>query len=234
MHRQFGIDSVYFTDSTIGNNRRQVEQFSELMLQTGLANSVHWFANIRPNQINEKFLQLIWRAGCRFLFHGFESGSQRVLDLMVKGMKVEWNYIAAELHNKLKFPYHASIMLGYPGEREEDVMQTFDFLRKVKPPMIGINEYVPLPGAPDYDLLKSKGILDIEDPQEWRRIGESNASRVYADIPEARFRELLLQARAFAYTEIPRQVRPAWGCLAPPQSEIKEEDLRQAEDPKSG
>jgi anaerobic magnesium-protoporphyrin IX monomethyl ester cyclase len=167
----------------------------------------------------------MWRAGCRFLFYGFESGSQRVLDLLVKGIDVEANYTAAELHNKLRFPYHASILLGYPGEREADIQQTFDFLRKTCPPIIGVNWYVPLPGSPDYDKLKADGVIVTEDPWEWRRIGEVNSARVYADVPERRFRQLFAEAERLAYVDMPTNTFPAWGCVAPPQGAINEDDI---------
>jgi radical SAM superfamily enzyme YgiQ (UPF0313 family) len=224
MASEFDIDGVYFTDSTIGNNRRLIREFCELMIQRGTAQHVEWYANIRPNQVNEELLKLMWRAGCRFLFYGFESGSQNVLDLMVKGLPVEANYRAAELHNKLKFPYHASILLGYPGEREEDIFATFEFLRKTQPPIIGINWYVPLPGSPDYDKLKAEGVIVTEDPWEWRRIGEVNGARVYADVPESRFRELFAEAERMAYVDLPRATYPAWGCISPPQSAVNESE----------
>jgi radical SAM superfamily enzyme YgiQ (UPF0313 family) len=226
MHREFGTTGLYFTDSTIGNNRKVVTAFCEKMIATGLANQVEWYANIRPNQVNEQVLKLMWRAGCRYLFYGIESGSQRVLDLMAKSISLEANYKAVELHNKLKFPYHASILLGYPGEREEDIEQTLQFLRITKPPSIGINWYVPLPGSPDYDKLRSQGVINTDDPQEWRRIGEVNKCRVYADVEESRFRELFKQAERLAYSEIPRYSHAAWGCIAPPQSEVNLEEQR--------
>ena len=225
MQRTYGIDGVYFTDSTIGNNRKLVRELCELLIRRGLQERMEWYANIRPNQVTKEELKLMWRAGCRFLFYGFESGSQRVLDLMVKGCDVAANYRAAELHNELKFPYHASMLLGYPGEREADILETFAFLEKVKPPIVGINWYVPLPGSPDYDKLKAQGVIKTEDPEEWRRIGEVNTCRVYADVPEARFRELYAQAEKFAYEDLPVATRAAWGCLAPPHSALPEDQM---------
>lgn len=210
MHRDYGVTSVYFTDSTIGNNRKQLRAFCELMIARGTAKRVTWLANIRPNQVNEEQLKLMWRAGCRYLLYGFESNSQRVLDLMSKGMKVELNEKVAEIHNRLKFPYNGSMLLGYPGEREEDILESLAFLRRTRPPSVGINWYVPLPGSPDYDALKARGEISTDDPMEWRRIGEVNGARVYADVPEDRFRELFQEAERIAYTEIPSQVHEAW------------------------
>ncbi|HEY7790404.1 MAG TPA: radical SAM protein [Vicinamibacterales bacterium] len=220
MHREFGIDSVYFTDSTIGNNRRLITAFSEGMIRSGLARHVEWHANIRPNQVNEEILTLMWAAGCRFLFYGFESGSQRVLDLMAKGCKVGDNDKAARLHERLGFPYHASMLLGFPGEREEDIQETLAFMRRYTPPSMGVNWYVPLPGSPDYDTLKAQGALDVGDPKLWRTIGEVNSARVYAEVPEARFRELFSEAERIANVDAPARARALWGCLAPPHSAL--------------
>jgi anaerobic magnesium-protoporphyrin IX monomethyl ester cyclase len=219
MHGRFDVPGIYFTDSTIGNNRRVVTAFCEKMISRGLHEKVQWLANIRPNQVNEKVLRLMWRAGCRYLFYGFESGSQRMLDRMAKSISLEANYKAAELHNRLQFPYNASMLLGYPGETEQDIRLTMDFLLKTRPPSIGVNWYVPLPGSPDYDKLKREGVIDTDDPQEWRRIGEVNKCRVYADVPEKKFRELFAQTEQIAYHQIPRMTMGAWGCTAPPQSE---------------
>ena len=219
MRRAFGVDSVYFTDSTIGNNRKLITRFSELMIARGLADSVEWHANIRPNQVNEELLRLMWRAGCRFLFYGFESASQRVLDLMAKGCKVGDNERAAALHEKLGFPYHASMLLGFPGETEADVLETLAFMRRRSTPSMGVNWYVPLPGSPDYDRLKDAGVLDVDDPRLWRQIGEVNGSRIYADVEAGRFRELFAEAERIAYQEVPTR-RGLWGCLSPPHAEM--------------
>jgi radical SAM superfamily enzyme YgiQ (UPF0313 family) len=222
MAREFDIDAIYFTDSSIGNNRRLLREFCELVIKKGISERIEWYGNIRPNQITEELLKLLWQAGCRFLFYGFESGSQRVLDLMSKRVRLEDNYKAVELHNKLKFPYHASMLFGYPGEREGDVLKTIEFMKKSQAPSIGINWYVPLPGSPDYDKLKANGTINTDNPSEWRRIGEVNSCRVYADVPEQRFRELFSEAERLANLEIPKSAYPAWGCLAPPQCETND------------
>jgi radical SAM superfamily enzyme YgiQ (UPF0313 family) len=140
---------------------------------------------------------------------------------MNKKTTIEENYKAAELHNKLKFPYNASMLLGYPGEREEDILQTLEFMRKTKPPSIGINSYVPLPGSTDYDKMKINGSIKTDDPMEWRRIGEINSLRVYADVPENRFRKLFAQAQKLAYVDIPKVAYPAWGYSVPVQNKFR-------------
>lgn len=208
--KSFGVDAVYFTDSTIGNNRRVIREMCEIILKRGLHTQVKWLANIRSNQISEEDLKLMWRAGCRFLFYGFETNSQRMLDAMQKACKVESNEYAAEMHNKLGFPYNASMLFGFPSETEEDLYMSIDFLKRHKPPSIGINWYVPLPGSPDYDKLKSEGNIEYDGPEVWRRLGEVNNAVCYADVDPSRFREIYDEACNLAYREIPDQVWDDW------------------------
>jgi radical SAM superfamily enzyme YgiQ (UPF0313 family) len=210
LRKEFDIHGVYFTDSTIGNNRRLIEQFSEGLIREGLSDQIEWYANIRPNQVSRDLLKLMWRSGCRYLFYGFESGSQRVLDLMVKGMKVESSYKAAQLHLELGFPYHGSFILGYPGETEPEIWDTVKMMERMRPSSIGVNWYVPLPGTPDYDKLRQSGIIVHDDPQEWRFISECNEKKVFCDIPEERFRQLFDYAKHVAFERLPMLTDSYW------------------------
>ena len=210
LRRYFGVRGVYFHDSSLGNNPGLLAGLCETLLSRGLASRIEWFANMCSHQVDEKLLRLMWRAGCRYLFYGFESGSPRVLKSMNKRGTLEDNLRACELHNRMGFPYNASMIVGYPGEREEDLLLTKEFLARTKPPSIGVNYYVPLPGSADYARLKQQGVIQITDPQTWRQIGEVNPGQVYADLPAARFRELVGQIQHLAYQEIPQQISGAW------------------------
>ena len=206
----FGVNAFYFTDSTIGNNRRVIREMCEIILRKGLENEIKWLANIRSNQVNEEDLKLMWRAGCRFLLYGFESNSQRMLDAMQKSCKVESNERAAELHSRLNFPYTASMLFGFPGETEQDLYSSIDFLKRHKPPSSGINWYVPLPGSPDYDALRAVDKIVEDGPEVWRRLGEVNDAVCYADVDPKRFKEIYDEACNLAYNIIPNEVWENW------------------------
>jgi radical SAM superfamily enzyme YgiQ (UPF0313 family)/SAM-dependent methyltransferase len=197
MLRLYDIDSVYFTDSSIANNRKLLKEFCVLMRVSGLASKIEWYANMRANQVDEELLLEMWSAGCRFLFYGFESGSQRILDAMNKQCTVEDNYSAAMLHNRLKFPYHASLIVGYPGEEESDIKQTYKFIHDVKPFRTGINWYVPLPGSDDYTKLKGQGLVCSQSPEMWRDVGQvktagNNFTKMNTETLKSQYNELIL------------------------------------------
>ncbi len=210
LHADFGISSCYFHDSSIGTNRRLLMEMCDLMLSRGTYKRVSWLANMRADQVDENLLRTMQRAGCEYLFYGFESGSQRILDAMNKKTKVAQNYAAAQLHNKLHFLYNASMILNYPGETESDIQKTREFLWAVKPPSIGVNWYVPLPGSKDYEQLKRQGRIKEDDPAQWRKLGEVNDTRIYADIPEQRCRNIFKEITHLAGHVIPSMVRGEW------------------------
>jgi len=67
--------------------------------------------------------------------------------------------------------------------------------------------------------------LVTEDPGDWRRIGEVNSARVYADVPDQRYRQLFSEAKRLAYADVPECSYSVWGCMATPQSAIFVEDI---------
>lgn len=217
--RQFGIDSFYFMDSTIGNNQPLLYEFCELMRKRGLERRIRWNGCIRPNQINRPLMTSMVAAGCAHLLYGFESNSDRVLKLMVKDCKVSDNEKAASLHREMDVPYTASMLMGYPGEREEDILASIEFVKRHKPPVSGFNWYIPLPGSPDYDQLRERGLIDRDDPLEWRKIGEiASQARLFCDVPRDRFTELFNYGQSLC-NKLTHDYG-VWGCIAPHGSAI--------------
>jgi radical SAM superfamily enzyme YgiQ (UPF0313 family) len=212
--KNFGIDSFYFMDSTIGNNQPLLHEICELMERRTLHRTMKWNGCMRPNQISRPLLTALTRAGCVHLLYGFESNSDRVLKLMKKDCKVEHNEYAATLHREMDAPYTASMLMGFPGEREEDILLSIDFVKRHKPPVAAFNWYIPLPGSPDYDWLRANGLIDRDDPMEWRKIGEIAAqARIFCDVPRERFVQLFEYGNSLSY----RLTHDfgVWGCIAP-------------------
>jgi radical SAM superfamily enzyme YgiQ (UPF0313 family) len=101
------------------------------------APDARWYAEVKFEPIYSRdFLERLQRGGCRMLFFGLESASQRVLDLMDKGMKVE---TAGEILNHceaLDLPVVLGWFVGFPGERLEDHRATLDFIERHHRPVV--------------------------------------------------------------------------------------------------
>ena len=87
---------------------------------------------------------------------GAESGSQRVLDAMEKGIRLE--HIHRARKNLMSHGIRACLFLqfGYPGETWADILETVRMVRETKPDDIGVSVSYPLPGTKFYQLVASE------------------------------------------------------------------------------
>lgn len=93
---------------------------------------IKWLTFVRLEREfrDARFMQRLYDAGCRMLMFGLESASQRVLNLMRKGTRVEHFRPILEACKAAGIAVRYDFMVGFPGETEEDVQWTFDFLRQ--------------------------------------------------------------------------------------------------------
>jgi radical SAM superfamily enzyme YgiQ (UPF0313 family) len=144
--RNYGTTQFTFKDDSFTiNSTRVAELCSKLMRENA---GITWECNTRVNLITEPLLRLMKKAGCNFIKVGIESGSERVLKEMNKGVSLEQARSAAKLFRKVGIHWTGYFMIGVPGETERDIMQTMDFMAELKPDFIGIGVYEPFPGTP--------------------------------------------------------------------------------------
>jgi anaerobic magnesium-protoporphyrin IX monomethyl ester cyclase len=81
------------------------------------------------------------------IWFGFESGSQRMLDFLQKGTTVELAYEAARLCRQYEIPCAFNVLVGVPGETEEDYRQTLEVFERCPWVYPNPNIFNPLPGT---------------------------------------------------------------------------------------
>ena len=110
----------------------------------------------RADLMTPETVDALKRAGCAEVWMGVESGSQRILDAMDKGLKVAKVETARRLlaHHGIRACYF--VQLGYPGEQWQDILKTIDLVRRTRPDDIGVSFSYPLPGTPFFDRVKEQ------------------------------------------------------------------------------
>lgn len=189
---EYSIEALYFAEDMFLANKKRAREVLSLFIEKGINKKIKWMAQLSTNIVDKEYLELMKAAGCVHVEYGFESGSQRILDLMNKKTTVAKNLAAVKMTNEVGLRFQGNIIAGYPGETEDDFRQTIDFLKKTKPHNIGFNLFMPLPGSFIYNKLKEDGkqILD------WDSIGDPTTAQInYADMPKSKFEELYLTAR---------------------------------------
>ena len=157
---QYGTTQFTFKDDSFTANRKKVEELCYKLLQEKL--HITWECNTRVNLVNEPLLRLMKKAGCNFVKVGIESGSERILQSMNKKITHDQVWQAVKLFRRIGIHWTGYFMMGIPGETEEDIRKTINFMYDIKPDFACIGVYEPFPGTRMFDdgiqrgLVKSK------------------------------------------------------------------------------
>lgn len=153
----YNIQGIYFAEDMFLSQKERVKTLCNEFIRRKINKKIVWCAQCRSDSVDKELLSMMKNAGCIQVEYGFESGSQRILNFMNKKTSVEQNIWAADLTKEVGLRFLADIIVGFPGETEEDFVQTIKFIKKIKPTEIGFNVFTPLPGTKAYnDLINQK------------------------------------------------------------------------------
>jgi p-methyltransferase len=93
----------------------------------------NWFSYFRCSNSDEEAIELMARSGCKGVFLGIESGSPTILTNMNKAATIEKYATGIELLRRYGILTFGSFIIGFPGETDETVEETIDFIRETKP-----------------------------------------------------------------------------------------------------
>ncbi len=157
----FGADHLWFADDIFGLRAKWVRELAVEVERLGAA--VPFKMQSRVDLMTVDTVRALRRAGCTEVWLGIESGSQRILDAMDKGTRVE--QIAKARDNLRREGIRACYFLqfGYQGEEWEDIQKTVNLVRNTRPDDIGVSVSYPLPGTKFFDRVQSQ----LSDKTNW-------------------------------------------------------------------
>ena len=121
----YGARHVTFYDEGITDSGRRITQLCQGMMDRGLGLS--WCANARVDQVNRDILATMREAGCWKLLYGLESGVQKNLDAVNKGIRLEQSREAVRATRDAGIETFGTFMFGIPGETFDEGLQTIAF-----------------------------------------------------------------------------------------------------------
>lgn len=176
-----GVKDIIFWDDAFFVNRKRAVDFIDLLEKENI--KIRWFGNIRADQLREDYirpelLQRFERNGLTWTSIGAESGSQKMLDLMNKGIRVEDLLHAAEVLGRTKIICTFSFMIGLPGENRDDMRATLSVMKKIQQlcpqaKFAGPQLYRPYPGSKFYEMCLQSGWQPPQTLEEWAEKIES-------------------------------------------------------------
>jgi anaerobic magnesium-protoporphyrin IX monomethyl ester cyclase len=171
LRRNCAPDHLWFVDDVFGLKPGWVEEFAALIGEAGAP--LPFRCLMRADQVTHTVTAALATAGCRMLWMGAESGSQKILDAMEKGTRVDDIRRASRLLKAAGIEVGFFLQFGYPGETWDDIEATLQLTRELEPADIGVSVSYPLPGTRFYERVQQQ----LGPKQNW--IDSSDLSTMY-------------------------------------------------------
>ena len=158
----YHIDHIWFCDDIFGLKPGWVAELARLLQKEKI--SIRFKIQSRADLlVHEETVKALAASGCENVWIGAESGSQKILDAMDKGITVEQIRQATMLMKEEGIKPSFFIQFGYPGEQKHDIRLTINMINELLPFEIGISVSYPLPGTSFYEKVKS----DLKKKTNW-------------------------------------------------------------------
>ncbi|HET6542504.1 MAG TPA: radical SAM protein [Chryseolinea sp.] len=160
--KNYSPDYFWMCDDIFGLKPGWVQEFNALLSARNI--KIRYKIQSRVDLLlQEDTLDVLAQSGADTIWVGAESGSQKILDAMDKGTKVEEIYEATRLMKQKGIRVAFFLQFGYLGETQEDIDATIRMVCTLLPDEVGISVSYPLPGTKFYDKVKDQ----LREKQNW-------------------------------------------------------------------
>ena len=157
--QEIGIEDDCFTA-----NKKHVKEICKLIIDRKI--KIKWYCNVRGD-LDYPLLKLMKDAGCRLVTVGFESGSQKILDNMHKGERVESYFQFVKDACRAGILVHGCIMVGNPGDNKETLAESYEFAKKINCDSMQFYPLYVYPGTEAYNWAIKHEYLKTQDFSLW-------------------------------------------------------------------
>jgi anaerobic magnesium-protoporphyrin IX monomethyl ester cyclase len=157
------VVEVTIEDDTYTVFKKHTIEICKLLIAQN--NKLSWTCNVRAD-LDEETMHWMKKAGCRLVIVGFESGSNEILKLMKKGVRVE-QFTAAENARKAGLLIHACYMMGNRGETLGTMSETLELAKRLNTDTAQFFPLMLYPGTEAYEWAKKENLITAKTWDDW-------------------------------------------------------------------
>lgn len=157
------VKEIFIEDDSFTIDKDRLNKFCDELVKRGI--SISWSCQSRAD-LDYNTMKKMKEAGCRLLDVGYESGNDKILENVKKGVTTDQLREFTTNAKKAGLKILADFVIGFPGETKETVTQTINFINDIKPDILQIAVATPIPGTDFYRYCKEKGYLLCDDLSE--------------------------------------------------------------------
>ena len=155
LQNEIGADAFSFYDPTFTFDKKWAWEICDEMINRKI--TLPWDCSTRVDQVSKPILAKMKQANCQIVGLGVESNSQKILNAMRKGTTTQQNEQAVKMTKEVGLPFGLFFIIGYPGETNETLKETIDFIRRAEPDDVFISLASPYPQTGLYEIVKENG-----------------------------------------------------------------------------
>ena len=153
----YGVRRFVMWEDTFGLKKDRVEQLSSEMAKR--APEMRWVCLVRANVVDDHLLRTIQAGGCDEVQLGIESGSDRILKAMGKGVGLSDTRRAVQVVQEHGMRWHGFFIIGFPSETLDEMRQTLRLIDELQPDTAELSTFTPYNGTRYYEELAGQGRL---------------------------------------------------------------------------
>jgi radical SAM superfamily enzyme YgiQ (UPF0313 family)/SAM-dependent methyltransferase len=168
------LKHIAIWDDLFVADAKRLDEIVTLIEQKGINKKISFDLAVRANLVDDELCRLLKRMNVVAVGFGAESGANRILKFLNKGVTVESNQNAIDTLNRYGILIGCSFIVGCPTETEAEVRSTYEFiLKNVREgklsPTGAVNILMPMPGTEIWSNAVKSGLIDI-DNIDWNRL----------------------------------------------------------------
>jgi len=170
-----GVKNVVFIDDTFNVPLSRFKQLCRSMIENNF--SFNWYSFFRCSNADDEAFDLMEKSRCKGVFLGIESGDPGILKAMNKFANVERYAYGIRMLRERGIATFASIIVGYPGETEQSVRNTMNFLQENPPDFYRAELYYHYTNVPIHQQagaygLRGAGYSWKHNTMDWRQAAD--------------------------------------------------------------
>jgi radical SAM superfamily enzyme YgiQ (UPF0313 family) len=163
LKQKYDMAGVYFREDIFTANKKRVHELCELLIKRNI--KIAWACETRVDAGSDpSLIEIMAKSGCKGIYVGAESGSQRMLDHYNKQITVEQIYQTCRLAKKHGIVVAMSLIVNHPMETWRDKLGTWKLVKVTRPEIVWRNPYrddVARHGKVQYPEYESREVIDV-------------------------------------------------------------------------
>lgn len=150
-HYAQGYHQFDIHDDCFSLDIERANKILDLILNSKMQLRFQFATGIRVDTVSREFLAKLKKAGCFFIIYGAESGNERVLKDMRKGITLKQVREAVKWTNEVGIPHAVNFIVGHIGETYSEALDTIKFAKSLPKCLLNFGKMIPYPGTEVYE-----------------------------------------------------------------------------------